>query len=81
MKWLNKKREITYSKNIFLPLTNICRNNCSYCSFKRDITSPYAYLMKKNEIINILNQCKYYNIKEVLLTFGEYAEFYPIYKE
>ena len=24
---------ITYSKNIFIPLTEICKNDCGYCNF------------------------------------------------
>ena len=27
---------ITFSKNIFLPLTSFCRNKCSYCNFRND---------------------------------------------
>lgn len=81
MRWLNKNKNITYSRNIFIPLTNVCRNNCDYCSFKKDVTSPYAFLMKMNDIIDIFKRCKYYHIKEVLLTFGEYAEHNSIYKE
>ena len=27
-------RTITYSRNIFLPLTTVCRNRCGYCCFR-----------------------------------------------
>ena len=33
---LRENKKITYSKNVFLPLTNICRNECGYCTFRRD---------------------------------------------
>ncbi len=26
-------REITFTKNVFLPLTSVCHNRCGYCSF------------------------------------------------
>ncbi|MDO9324234.1 MAG: 7,8-didemethyl-8-hydroxy-5-deazariboflavin synthase subunit CofG, partial [Methanoregula sp.] len=28
-----QQRVITFSKNVFLPLTTVCRNRCGYCSF------------------------------------------------
>src|SRR5688500_5382583 len=28
-------RVATFSPKVFLPLTNICRNRCDYCSFRR----------------------------------------------
>ena len=28
-------RVVTYSPKVFLPLTNLCRNHCDYCSFRR----------------------------------------------
>ena len=27
-------RTITFSRNLFLPLTTACRNRCGYCSFQ-----------------------------------------------
>ena len=31
-----KPRAITYSRKVFLPLTNLCRDYCGYCTFRRD---------------------------------------------
>ncbi|MBI2467516.1 MAG: 7,8-didemethyl-8-hydroxy-5-deazariboflavin synthase subunit CofG, partial [Candidatus Rokubacteria bacterium] len=31
-----KGRTVTYSRKVFLPLTNLCRDDCGYCTFKRD---------------------------------------------
>ena len=36
---------ITYSKNVFLPLTNICRNECGYCTFRRNPEDDDATLV------------------------------------
>ncbi|MDL2271372.1 7,8-didemethyl-8-hydroxy-5-deazariboflavin synthase subunit CofG, partial [Methanobrevibacter sp. OttesenSCG-928-I08] len=33
---LDSKKDITYSKNIFIPITEVCKNDCGYCSFKKD---------------------------------------------
>lgn len=80
MKWIKKNKTITYSKNVFIPITNICRNNCLYCSFREDIKNNNSYILKKESILKILKNCHKYDIKEVLFTFGEYPDHYPEYK-
>src|ERR1044072_9938547 len=30
-----KGRRITYSKKVFIPLTNLCRDYCGYCTFRQ----------------------------------------------
>jgi FO synthase subunit 1 len=63
---------ITYSKNVFLPLTDICRNSCGYCTFKKDPNSDDAkILMKPNEVMDIIEKGDSFNCKEALFTFGE----------
>ena len=63
---------ITYSKNVFLPLTDICRNNCGYCTFRKDPGSDKAQiLMKPDEIRSIIERANSFNCKEALFTFGE----------
>ena len=45
MSLANSKREhnyVTYSKNVFIPLTKICRNDCGYCAFKQSPDDPDA---------------------------------------
>lgn len=66
---------ITYSKNVFLPLTNICMNECGYCTFKKTPDDETArILMNYNEIFNILYKADEYECKEALFTFGERPE-------
>lgn len=64
--------KITYSKNVFLPLTDICRNECGYCTFKKSPDDESArILMGYSEIFDILNEADKYGCKEALFTFGE----------
>ncbi|MEM3928615.1 MAG: 7,8-didemethyl-8-hydroxy-5-deazariboflavin synthase subunit CofG, partial [Archaeoglobaceae archaeon] len=56
---------VTYSKNVFLPLTTNCRNRCWYCGFR----SEKLNLMDRNEVEALLLKAK--NAKEALFTFGE----------
>ncbi|MGB9930070.1 MAG: 7,8-didemethyl-8-hydroxy-5-deazariboflavin synthase CofG [Methanosarcina sp.] len=72
---------VTYSKNVFIPVTNICRNSCAYCGFKRQPEHPDARLMKPEEIIPILKNGVKAGCTEALFTFGEYAEEVPEYKK
>src|SRR5208282_6173794 len=37
---LAKGRDITYSRKVFLPITNLCRDRCSYCTFRKDPGDP-----------------------------------------
>ncbi len=59
---------ITYSKNVFIPLTTICANNCSYCHFKEPIFQ--AKIMSLSQIKTIIRQAKKAGCREVLFTSG-----------
>ncbi|WP_048107299.1 7,8-didemethyl-8-hydroxy-5-deazariboflavin synthase CofG [Methanosarcina barkeri] len=65
---------MTYSKNVFVPVTNICRNRCGYCGFRREPGQPGARLMKPEEIFPVLEKGVKAGCTEALFTFGEYAE-------
>ena len=65
----------TYSKNIFIPLTEICRNDCGYCNFKKNPDDPEAIILKtKEEILSELKEAEEHGCKEALFTFGEDAD-------
>ena len=63
---------ITYSKNVFIPLTTICANNCSYCHFKEPIFQ--AKIMSLSQIKTIIRQAKKAGCREVLFTSGSCPE-------
>jgi FO synthase len=35
-------RIVTVSRNVFIPLTNLCRNRCAYCTFAKGVRSEEA---------------------------------------
>ena len=72
---------VTYCRNVFIPVTNICRNKCGYCGFKREPDNNDAHLMPVEEIIPILENGKKAGCTEALFTFGEYAEEVAEYRE
>lgn len=66
---------ITYSKNAFLPLTEICRNKCGYCTFKKNPDDENTQiLMNYDQIFSILKEADKWGCKEALFTFGERAD-------
>lgn len=84
MNLASKKREnnyVTYSKNVFVPLTKMCRNDCGYCAFKQSPDDPNAIiLMEKEEVLSALKEAEKYGCKEALFTIGEDADTEPAVK-
>jgi 7,8-didemethyl-8-hydroxy-5-deazariboflavin synthase CofG subunit len=64
---------VSYSRNIFIPLTNACRNACAYCGFR----SEKPYIMKEEEVLRLLRAGASKRCHEALFTFGEKPEVYP----
>lgn len=74
----NSQREgsnITFSKNAFIPLTEVCRNTCGYCTFRKDPQElGNNLLMFPSEVIHKLKESEQYGCKEALFTFGERSD-------
>lgn len=70
--WGHEMRIITFSRNVFLPLTNVCANACGYCSFKAPVAE--GCVMPKEEVISILERGAAFSCTEALFTFGERPE-------
>ncbi|MFT3930134.1 MAG: 5-amino-6-(D-ribitylamino)uracil--L-tyrosine 4-hydroxyphenyl transferase CofH [Spongiibacteraceae bacterium] len=65
---------VTYSRKVFLPLTQLCRDVCHYCTFAqtpRHIDAPY---MSADAVIEQVKAAEKLGCKEALLTLGEKPE-------
>jgi 7,8-didemethyl-8-hydroxy-5-deazariboflavin synthase len=62
-------KSLTYSKNIFLPVTDLCRNRCGYCSFRKEPQD--AHLISRTEAMRLLEQGALHGCSEALFTMGE----------
>jgi len=51
-----KGNVITYSKKVFIPLTTLCRDYCSYCTFRKDPGQPGAHFMTPGEVLALAAQ-------------------------
>ncbi|MEZ4268967.1 MAG: 7,8-didemethyl-8-hydroxy-5-deazariboflavin synthase CofG [Myxococcota bacterium] len=65
---------ITFSPKVFLPLTNLCRNFCDYCSFRRSPGDPGAWTMSPAQVIEHLERAKAAGCVEALFCLGDTPE-------
>jgi 7,8-didemethyl-8-hydroxy-5-deazariboflavin synthase CofG subunit len=65
---------ITYSRKVFLPLTNLCRDYCGYCTFRRDPGDPGAHTMTPDEVMNIVRAGERMGCTEALFSLGDKPE-------
>jgi FO synthase len=76
-----KGRTVTYSRKIFLPVTNLCRDRCSYCTFRKDPGDPDAWTMSPAEISEVLLRGEAQKCKEALMCLGDKPEVaFPQYR-
>lgn len=65
---------VTYSRKVFIPLTNLCRDICSYCTFAKLDSDARAHTMSPDEILAIARAGQARGCKEALFTLGDRPE-------
>jgi 7,8-didemethyl-8-hydroxy-5-deazariboflavin synthase CofG subunit len=65
---------ITYSRKVFLPLTNLCRDYCGYCIFRRDPGAPGAHTMTPEEVLATAHAGEKLGCTEALFSLGDKPE-------
>ena len=65
---------VTYSRKVFLPLTNLCRDYCGYCTFRRDPGEPGAHTMTPDEIMEVVRAGERMGCTEALFSLGDKPE-------
>ncbi len=69
-----KGRTVTYSKKAFFPVTNLCRDRCAYCTFRRDEGEDGAWTMTPDEISDWSERAQRLGCREALLCLGDRPE-------
>ncbi len=69
-----KGRLVTYSRKAFLPVTNLCRDRCAYCTFRRDEGEDGAWTMSPPEIAEWSARARRLGCREALLCLGDQPE-------
>jgi 7,8-didemethyl-8-hydroxy-5-deazariboflavin synthase CofG subunit len=75
-------RIITYSRKVFIPLTNLCRDRCGYCTFAREPGDGKAHTMSPDEVLTVARAGQKAGCKEALFSLGDKPELrYPEYRD
>ncbi len=69
-----KPNVITYSRKVFLPLTNLCRDYCGYCIFRRDPGNSGAHTMTPEEVLAVAREGERLGCTEALFSLGDKPE-------
>lgn len=67
-------RTVTYSRKVFVPLTNMCRDTCGYCTFVKHPSDPQARIMTPDQVLDSARRGATEGCKELLLSLGEKPE-------
>src|SRR6476660_4638174 len=74
-------RTVTFSPKVFLPVTNLCRDRCTYCTFRKDPDDPDAWTMQLDEIAAWAGRGRALGCAEALMCLGDKPEVaFPAYR-
>jgi len=65
---------VTYSPKAFLPLTQLCRDNCGYCTFAKPPRPGARAFMTVDEILGMARVAAQAGCREALFTLGDKPE-------
>ncbi len=75
-------RRMTFSAKVFVPLTNLCRDYCGYCTFRRDPGEPGALSMTPEQVLALARAGERLGAKEALFSLGDRPEaVFPEHRE
>jgi len=69
-----KGKAISFSKKAFFNIINMCRDTCSYCTYKAEPNDAKLSLMDKKTVRELAVLAKKYNCTEALFVTGERPE-------
>ncbi len=76
-----KGNTITFSKNVFVPLTRLCRDHCGYCTFKIEPEEGELFI-PPDEVLNTAKEGARLGCTELLFVTGDKPELkYPVYRD
>ena len=77
-----KPEVVTYSRKVFIPLTNLCRDYCGYCTFRRDPGQPGAHTMTPDQVLEVARRGEKMGCTEALFSLGDKPELaFPAMRE
>ena len=67
-------RFVTYSRKVFINLINLCKDSCSYCTYKKEPTNAEAIMLNPSQAIAIAKLGRKARCTEALIVTGERPE-------
>jgi FO synthase len=67
-------RTVTFSAKVFVPLTTLCRDECGYCTFRRDPGEAGARTLTPDEVVALVQAGARLGAKEALFSLGDRPE-------
>ena len=65
---------ITFSRNVFIPLTQLCRDVCHYCTFAQVPSNTGKAFLSQEQVMEIARAGERAGCREVLFTLGDKPE-------
>jgi FO synthase len=69
-----KGAEVSFSRNVFIPLTNLCRDRCAYCTFAKPADSPEARTYTPDDVAEVVRGGLATGCIEALFCLGDKPE-------
>lgn len=69
-----KNNNVTFSKKVFLNTINLCKDTCSYCTYKAEPNEEKLSMMSIKQTKEILKKAKEHRCVEALFVTGEQPE-------
>ncbi len=67
-------RRVTYSRKVFLPLTQLCRDRCGYCTFAQAPRANEPAFMTVEQVLAVARRGAELGCHEALFTLGDRPE-------
>jgi FO synthase len=64
----------TYSRNVFIPVTRLCRDRCHYCTFVRTPRQAEPLYLEVDDVLDIARRGAVMGCTEALFTLGDRPE-------
>jgi FO synthase subunit 1 len=65
---------VTYSRKVFINLVNLCRDTCTYCTYKKEPGDPMLSMMDPAQVLAVAEAGKKFRCTEALFVTGERPE-------
>jgi 7,8-didemethyl-8-hydroxy-5-deazariboflavin synthase len=65
---------LTYSRKVFVNLVNLCRDTCTYCTYKKELGDTTISMLDRDKVLAIAEVAKRLRCTEALIVTGERPE-------